>query len=56
MNMNVVKETKFTNVLHVPMYMAGLIHGFILQILNVKIRLSSKYLQKACDSKGNPKP
>jgi hypothetical protein len=36
--------------------MARLIHGFILQILNVKIRLSSNNLQGACDSKGILKP
>jgi hypothetical protein len=37
------------------MYMARLIHGFILQILNVNIKLSSDYVERDYDSKGTPK-
>jgi hypothetical protein len=56
MNMNLGKETKFTKFLTRSNVHGLLIHGFILQILNVKIKLSSNYLQRAYDSKGTPNP
>ncbi len=54
--MNFGKETKFNKC-----FTRSNVHGkaytwIHIQILNVKIRLLSNYLQRACDSKGTPKP